>query len=268
MKQFGRGRWVRSLNVPGISSSQACGELSKKSLERCSKNIMEPSKHCGNGAHSWSVSNNQICSSASHNLHNLITVSAVGWSQTANDSLNSRLAAVLKQNILPDPTLFCRTHKHTHIYTHIPAAIVRSLLIWAHVDGKHVLIFGELFSTLFSPPPYCLWTDFLPSFFPLFAHPTITLLCPYTLDRKWAAGNGLCVCCWRDHIRCLLKSRTVFFNWAYHGDGTCFCRAASASALPQLTWWGRLLGRMERLPVNKKNAILWHQKREPYHWTY
>lgn len=29
-----------ALNVPGISPSQACGELSKKSLDRCRMNIM------------------------------------------------------------------------------------------------------------------------------------------------------------------------------------------------------------------------------------
>lgn len=97
---FHEAIWAREF-VPGISSSQARGELSKKSLEHCGKNIMEPSEHCGNGAHSWRGSNNQICSLASHSLHNLITVSAVGWSQTATNSLNFRLAAVLEQKRPP-----------------------------------------------------------------------------------------------------------------------------------------------------------------------
>lgn len=110
-----------------------------------------------------------------------------------------------------------------------------SSLLPPTVSGRTFFLLFLLF-LLIPPSPCCV--------------PTL-----WTGSELQGTGSVCCCCCWRDHIRCLFKKEDgVFFNWAYRGDGTRFCRAGSASALPRLTWWGRLLGKMELLPVNKKKC--------------
>lgn len=69
--------YLLALNVPGISPSQVCGELSKKSLDRCRMNIMVGQAN--------TVGTEQIPGVCPTNIsafqpvkHNLMTFSAVG----------------------------------------------------------------------------------------------------------------------------------------------------------------------------------------------
>ncbi len=159
---------------------------------------------------------------------------------------------------------------HTHIHT--PAAITLSLLVRAQVNGKHVLVLRELFPALLSSPSSSsagFGPSLPPPLPPLLGHPAITLLRPQALDRKWAAGDGVCVMrervAWKSMKKHThthththyhkLSTKGLFFIRAYHGDENCPCPAGTPLTAPPLTWWVMLQGRVGLFPVNRGT---WH----------